>query len=623
MSQGSAQDVDFYLSMSPPISPVDPKASPVYLDERMDLAHNPQQAPRSGVPLHTWTPRHVADWMNTSGFEHTLIEHFLVNDISGNTLIDLQYEDLKELGITSFGQRHRLWNEIRSLKERSSSIVPSPLIEGHCYSPKAIKRDVPEQPTRKCSSPATPEGEQQLSPTAGQRYARRARRSDDIISPAESASIVAIEQLLPKPHKCPKGENCSKWQKQQRKLAKLATEFPLELQQISDAKPSPTDSGVGPNSVVGPSLVASSDLLGPAHYPPVRLEEDALRVVQSRDPQENVRQFLSFQHMNRREPEEPTTPPYEMFPPLSPPSTQAPHSNLRSLPKLTIPAAPASDPFSPGLTARPPVRGTPVTAMEVGNRHTPYDIYRLASPASEMDVPVTAIPMGPIERDVSSSVPPDMRFGASGLLSRSGSRGEHRRAQLNFAMPAPIMRSNSHAGHHRLPSMGMPRVEETRVLTPIDASDELTPTATGVHHAGWMKKRKTKMLRHEWQENHFRLDGTRLAMHKDDRTRDPMESIDVDDYAVACSSLNSSKINAAFKSLKLSGKKKDGDAAAFAFQLVPTADKGILSAVTGKTHHFAVKTGSERVDWMRELLMAKALKQKGEGYQVNVNGNVI
>ena len=623
MSQGSAQDVDFYLSMSPPLSPVDVRATPGYAEERTDLAYNPAQAPASGVPLDTWTPRQVASWMHASGFEQTLIEHFLVNDICGKTLIDLQYVDLKELGITSFGQRHRLWNEIRNLKGRSLNNEPPPLFDDQCSSPKILRRDIPEPSMRKCSSPATPEGEQQLPPTAGQRYARRARRSDDIISPAESASIVAIEQLLPKPHKCPKGENCSKWQKQQRKLAKLATEFPLELQQISDAKISPTDSGIGPNSVVIPSLVASSDLLGPAHYPPMRLEEDTLRVVQSRDPQENVRQFLSFQHMNRQEPEEPTTPPYEMFPPLSPPSTQAPHSNLRSLPKLTIPAAQTTDAFSPGLTARPPVRGTPVTAMEIGNRHAPYDIYRFASPASEMDVPVTAIPMGPVERDVSSSVPPDMRFGASGLLSRSGSRGDHRRAQLNFAIPPPIMRSNSHVGHHRLPSMGMPRVEETRVLTPIDASDELTPTATEVHHAGWMKKRKTKMLRHEWQENHFRLDGTRLAMHKDDRARDALESIDVDDYAVACSSLNSSKINAAFKSLKLSGKKKDGDAAAFAFQLVPTADRGILSAVTGKTHHFAVKTGSERVDWMRELLMAKALKQKGEGYQVNVNGNVI
>ena len=563
-----------------------------------------------------WTPLHVADWMRSTGFDQNLIEQFFTNDISGTTLIDLQYEDLKELGITSFGQRHRLWNEIRSLKGSSLNSIPPTPVEQPCYSPPTHDEHRQEnyvhneEFSRKCSSPHSPEEDQMQSPTSGLRRARRLRRGDDIISPAESASIVAIEQLLPKPHRCSKGENCSKWQKQQRKLARIATEYPLELQQITEFKSSPI-------STVVPSVVASSDLLGPAQYPPVRLEEDNLRVLQSRDPQENVRQFLSFQHMNRQAPEEPTTPPYEMFPPLSPPVAQAPHSGLRALPKLMIPNASDMDSFSNTHTARPYQRGTPITAMEISNRHYSHDIYRLASPASEMDVPVTAIPSGPIERDVSSSVPPDMRFGASDPITRSSSRLGNRGPQQGFNAPlpngfTPIQRSYSVSGHRRQPSLTMPRVEETRALSPVDANEELTPIATEINHAGWMKKRKTKMLRHEWHENHFRLKGTQLAMHKDEKARDPLECLDVHAYAVACSTLNSGKINAAFKSLKLSGKKKDGDAAAFAFQLVPTAEKkGVLSAATGKTHHFAVKTGNERIDWMRELMLAKALKQKG------------
>ncbi|KAJ2988669.1 hypothetical protein NUW58_g3855 [Xylaria curta] len=36
---------------------------------------------------------------------------------------------------------------------------------------------------------------------------------------------------------------------------------------------------------------------------------------------------------------------------------------------------------------------------------------------------------------------------------------------------------------------------------------------------------------------------------------------------------------------------------------------------TGKTHHFAVRSRDERIDWMRELMLAKALKQKGEGFE--------
>ncbi len=47
------------------------------------------------------------------------------------------------------------------------------------------------------------------------------------------------------------------------------------------------------------------------------------------------------------------------------------------------------------------------------------------------------------------------------------------------------------------------------------------------------------------------------------------------------------------------------------------------STARGKTHHFAVKSRDDRIDWMRELMLAKALKQKGEGAEVSVNGNMI
>ena len=158
-------------------------------------------------------------------------------------------------------------------------------------------------------------------------------------------------------------------------------------------------------------------------------------------------------------------------------------------------------------------------------------------------------------------------------------------------------------------------------------ADEKTSTvavpkhAHDANYAGWMKKRKTKMLRHEWHENHFRLKGTKLAMHRDSRALDALECIDIDEYAVACSSLASNKkLNAAFKSLKLGAGKKD-DVSAFSFQLVPsTAEKSGLFDAKGKTHHFAVKSRDERIDWMRELMLAKALKQKGDGCEINVNG---
>ena len=632
MSQDTTEDVDFYLSMSPPLPPENRKPEPTVSAHAYQLSKVDDRPP-SGVPLRAWTPREVASWMHASGFENSIIDKFSSNDISGAILMDLQFDDLKELGVQSFGQRHCLWNEIRVLRGNSPT-VPSTPADDDCNSPITAPKVPPrEQRSKDCSNPSTPEDDQGRSPTLGRRRARRARMANDVISPAESASIVAIEQLLPKPHTCSKGENCSKWQKQQRKLAKIAKEFPIELEQLGEVMASPSDVAARPTSEAVPSVVASSDVLGPAQLPALRLDENILRVIQTRDPQENVRQFLNFQHMER--PLEQSSP-LELFPPLSPPGyTPAPHSNLRTLPKLTIPSAPpTTSVFSPNRTAVPTTslrRGTPVTVMESRDRSVPFDIYRFGSPASDMDMPTTAIPLGPIARDESQSVPPDMRFGEP--IQRSASRQEHR-PQHSFLVAKPhtastIERSTSIRSRHHQPSFAMARVEEHRMLSPVDNSDELTPTnvetVDGVNHAGWMKKRKTKMLRHEWHENHFRLNGTRLAMHKDEKALNALEYIDVDDYAVACSSLASNKLGAAFKSLKLSGKKKDNaDATAFSFQLVPAAEKrGILSPATSKTHHFAVKNRDERIDWMRELMLAKALKQKSDGYEVNVNGNMI
>ena len=112
-------------------------------------------------------------------------------------------------------------------------------------------------------------------------------------------------------------------------------------------------------------------------------------------------------------------------------------------------------------------------------------------------------------------------------------------------------------------------------------------------------------------------------MHENNRLSAIMlDSINVDDYSVACASLPSNnKITAALKTLKLGGGDKKGDAAAgaFAFQLVPSAGDRVKLA-SGKTHHFAVGNSSERIDWMRELMLAKALRQKHSGFDVEHNG---
>lgn len=519
-------------------------------------------------------------WMYNTGFEESVIEKFTSNDISGAILVDLKFEDLKELDIQSFGKRRHLWKEIRRIRGSplSSPVDESPSSDGSDHSPDSQDG---------CFSPATGDTAN-MKRHRSRRNRRQQAAGGAVLTPAESVSIVGIEQLIPKPHKCSKGENCSKFRRQQRQLALLAKEHPISPEHggriIITGNPgnaSTAESVLRPVSDAVPSVVASSDVFGPEPLPPIQLQEDHLRAVQARDPQENVKHFLTFQHVQTLSPEDPTTPPFEMFPPLHNPPRLSGHDNLRSLPKLTIP------------------QSRPVTAASPTSTIVPSKIHRFGTPCSAMDVPVTAVPLGPVARDFSQSVPPDMRYRRS--------------------PPSPAVRRRD----SWQPSFGMTKLEENVHLEAVEALEEPLTTIKDVNHAGWMKKRKTKFLRHEWQEHHFTLNGTNLDMRQDPRSSAVLEHIDVDDYAIACSSLASSKLSAAFKSMKLTGK-RDVDSMAFAFQLVPAAEKkGIRHAATGKTHHFAVKSRDERIDWMRELMLAKAVKQKGEGYQINVNGNVV
>jgi SAM domain (Sterile alpha motif)/PH domain len=552
-----------------------------------------------------WTPQQVKRWMQKAGFEQSIIEKFEENDISGEVLVTLKFEDLRELDIRSFGQRHKLWNAIHNLRDSATGPTSPTVIdcasdeEAHTRKPKAMRKKV------------------------------NRRGPEDIISPLESVSIVGIEQLMPKPHKCAKGENCPKWRKQQRLIEAFKNEHPISpeggmILVAGDPGNPLTADATRPFSEAQPSVVASSDVLGPGPVPNFRLlEESTLATVATRDPQDNVKQFLNFQHVDMAwSSEEPATPPYEMFPaltPLTPVTPLTPHQGLQRLPKLAIPGVrpPARSASAMAFSPHPMDRAEALSPDLRNATRSPQNVYRFGTPFSEMDVPVTAINLGPISRDISQSVPPNMSY-------------RHAPNQT------PIVRSQSRSS--RRPSFPiLPRLDEN---PPIAHSNTFSPikgpivrSAEDVNHAGWMKKRKTRMLRHEWHEHHFTLTGTRLAMHKDEQALDVLESIDIDDYAIACSSLASSKLNAAFKAMniKLGKEKGRSDDTAFAFQLIPAAiEKGqrlkkrdSTPGSSTKTHHFAVKTRDERIDWMRELMLAKALKQKGEGFEINVNGNMI
>ncbi|PHH87502.1 hypothetical protein CDD83_8771 [Cordyceps sp. RAO-2017] len=667
--------------------------------------------------LASWTPEMVAQFMVNAGIDLSVANRFVENDINGEILVTLKFEDLRELDIPSFGIRTRVWHQVQALRDsRPSSPRPSTPIE-----------DAPSREARKEAREVTQRAGSDLErrQSSRRRHRRRPSAHDDAVTPMESVSIIGIEQAIPKPHHCSKGENCSKWKRQQRAIEDFKKVHPhVDMNAngtvliLGDTANPETAQAIDPRQDSRPqsdaiqSVVASSDILGPGGLPPLQyLQEAALRNVRSRDPQDNVRQFLNFQHQQNKPGanEVPPTPPFELAP-----SAMAPHHGLRRLPKLSIPAGAAPPrrpslanlfPLSPEQTPdsnehypvaeqQGPVQSpTDRIVARSPDLETRRDYRRLGSPFSEMDVPVTALPAGPVSRDVSQSVPPDMGYRANmssspcPSLPRSQSRVSARRPSFPVLpavdehkavcaaiktpsskspspkTPSPKTPSPKSAGRlsQQQPLQAPPRfnypwspVEPTHLeqtipppstFAPSPSPQERGAAADGISFRGPMKKRKMRLFRHEWQDAFFTIRGTRLNMHKDSKEVDrTLEYIDIDDYAIACSNLaSSSKLSAAFKAMHLSHSRGKSDSiAAFSFQLIPqdreatglrlrkrdslhASSEAPAEGVngTGKTHHFAVKSRDERIDWMRELMLAKALKQKGEGFEISVNGNMI
>jgi hypothetical protein len=726
----SAQSIEFAHALS--LSPITPK-DPRQMDAQLHAVYRttlPSRRRESGPFRYTeeeletstlpeWSPEMVAQWMLNAGVELPATERFVENDINGAILITLKFQDLKELGISSFGVRTRIWEEIHAMRNIQQ---PEP-------QPETPIEDEPDRRARRELH------RQESNAEKPKRKPSKARvKMNDIISPLESVSIVGIEQIMPKPHNCRKGEKCAKWKRHQRMMEAFKKDHPFvdanagtimvagnpgNPQTAVAINPNISDS-YRPFSDAIPSFVASSDVMGPGGLPAVQyLQEAMLQNVMQRDPQDNVLQFLNFQTHVGTTSEIPPTPPFEVQPQDDRPRAGS-TTGLRGLPKLSIPSHPTVLPRSQQHPASAhPASAAPMSAYPLPARHsyspqqipayreaspatseeaTPTGVYRFGTPFSEMDVPVILTELPPVSRDFSQSVPPDMNYRHNPAPPRSMSRATNRRpsfpvlpaldenkATTPFSMkPArtfPMRAGSVSQASTQKPMQAPPRAHYPwtseqhptmeRAIPPLSTVNiggrhsplSSTPKVdmTGgdtISYQGLMKKRKTKMLRHEWHEHFFTLRGTRLAMHKDvQNSNKTLEYIDVDDYAIACSGLASSKLNAAFKAMHLrrnsDEKASKGDVAAFSFQLIPqevakngarlkkrestfgsilgggnsstSSIPGLEGAVngTGKTHHFAVKNRDERIDWMRELMLAKALKQKGDGFEVSVNGNMI
>ncbi|GAW18250.1 hypothetical protein ANO14919_077240 [Xylariales sp. No.14919] len=717
--RSSVNSLDYQEILS--LSPITPKTAkpfdadfqqPFILDSSPRSRNSPRQFTHEKldpVDLAIWSPQKVAQWMLNAGIEPSVAERFVENDINGAILITLKFEDLRELDIPSFGIRTKIWEEIHVLRnpKKTSPRPETPIEDEESREVRRERQRIEKEREREHMGHPGHSESCKRSKSVRRNHSRRNQPREDIISPLESVSIVGIEQMIPEPHHCSKGENCKTYKKRQRMIEAFKHDHPfIDMDKGGiilvagdpgnpDTAPAlnrpPSTEALRPMSDAVPSVVASSDILGTGMPPFQYLQEAALRNVQTRDPQDNVRHFLDFQHQHKgtNTGEVPPTPPFELHP------GRAPHGGLQALPKLSIPnqqqtvqrqpqqlrPSNLQEEFVPYPMERAEARSPDLT--------TPVAPYRFGTPFSDMDVPVTAVPLGPVARDASQSVPPDMGYRAA---PTSRSRASYRPSlqimapvKEDVCSPTTVQSHDNVTTPRRRPSLsprsysptkpGSPPKIPSRPQNPLQApprahypwsQSQQLPVASnngalndaeGVSYQGPVKKRKTRMLRHEWHDQYAVLKGTRLALHKDADSRDrSLEYIDIDDYAIACSSLSAtSKLNAAFKAMSITrGHKKSNstssdDIAAFSFQLIPQEPEGGKRGVTsrlrkresqsisgpltggldgsfngtGKTHHFAVRGRDERIDWMRELMLAKALKQKGEGFEVSVNGNMI
>ncbi|KAF9780478.1 Pkinase-domain-containing protein [Thelephora terrestris] len=74
--------------------------------------------------VRTWTDSDVARWLSENKVGH-LANAFKTNDIRSDVILDLNQESLKEMGIKSVGERIRVLNAVKALRQRNSLYLMS------------------------------------------------------------------------------------------------------------------------------------------------------------------------------------------------------------------------------------------------------------------------------------------------------------------------------------------------------------------------------------------------------------------------------------------------------------------------------------------------------------------
>ncbi|CAO3652931.1 unnamed protein product [Mucor hiemalis] len=70
-------------------------------------------------PVDQWTSEEVATWLVDVGFERDLADNFKDQEISGDILLELTLDSLKELQVTTFGKRFKIHSAINALRQET------------------------------------------------------------------------------------------------------------------------------------------------------------------------------------------------------------------------------------------------------------------------------------------------------------------------------------------------------------------------------------------------------------------------------------------------------------------------------------------------------------------------
>lgn len=71
-------------------------------------------------PAEEWDSEQVAIWITNIGFDESLADIFRNQEITGDILLELTVESLKELEVDTFGKRFKLHAAITALKGESN-----------------------------------------------------------------------------------------------------------------------------------------------------------------------------------------------------------------------------------------------------------------------------------------------------------------------------------------------------------------------------------------------------------------------------------------------------------------------------------------------------------------------